>query len=52
MRMLVPVLVACALAAGACAAPMTSPPDGATLARGSSSPWWLCDPPGLWEDRR
>jgi hypothetical protein len=52
MRMVVPILLACALAAGACAAPSAPAPGGATLARASSSPWWLCDPPGLWEDRR
>ncbi len=52
MGTLMPILLLCALLAGACAAPMPPSPTGPTVARASPSVWWLCDPPGLWEDRR
>jgi hypothetical protein len=52
MRMRMLLMVLSVLVLGACAAPMAAPPGSVTTARASSSPWWLCDPPGLWEDRR
>ena len=41
------LLAAAACLAAACA---TAPPGGTGL--GSSPTFWLCDPPGLWDDRR
>jgi hypothetical protein len=49
MRLRVAIVVVSLLGLAACAVPLP-PPPGVLAARSPSPAWWLCDPPGLWED--